>query len=150
MNKWRILAGITALAIVAVVAVGLLYGMNTDAGDTADYGILIVGPDGQTMFDQMVFVENATALSALQAAGKEAGLAIKVDVFASMGECGEYVSAIGPYEATDSGGWTYEIWQPDETTEDPDDGEWTWGPVGAGCYAMTEGEKVRWIWSNWG
>lgn len=132
-----VLAATLLLAGVAGAAYVAWSGGADAAGDSAAYPVQIVGPDGAALYDGVVRVENATALSALQAAASEAGLALVIEEYPGMGA---YVRAIGPHEAHGASGWIYELRE--------GDGPWVPGDRSAGRHPLHEGMAMRWRWTD--
>lgn len=104
-------------------------------GDTDRYAVEIVGPGG-ALFEGTVSVENATALSALQAAAREAGLEVDLEEYPGMGT---YVRAVGPHRAGGPSGWVYQVRV---------EGEWVSGDRSAADRPLRSGEALRWSWTE--
>jgi hypothetical protein len=131
------LVGVLAI-LLALAGGGLaLAAWNRDAPSSgvASYPVEVVGPEG-VLFQGTVRVENATALSALEAAAAHAGLGLKVQRYPGMGS---YVRAIGPYEAAGASGWTYEVKRGDA---------WTTGDRSAEYFPLAPGDALRWRWTG--
>lgn len=104
-------------------------------GDSAAFAVEIVGPDG-VLFEGTVQVENATALSALQAAAARAGLELTLEEYPGMGT---YVRAIGPHRAAGPTGWVYEV---------REESGWVSGDRSAAHRPLRAGEALRWSWTE--
>lgn len=125
------------LLVALVGAAGALaaWGAARDDGATGGFRVLVEGPDGLAV-DQVVRVEDATALSVLEAAAAETGLALEIERYPGMGA---YVRAIGPWRAEGAAGWIYEVGR---------DGAWTAGSQSAAYTALQAGDEVRWRWTD--
>lgn len=128
------LVGSVAL-LLALVGGGIALGawQRGDGGADGAFPVQVLGPDG-ALFDGEVRLANATALSALEAAAREAGLEVRVQRYPGMGS---YVRAVGPYKAEGAAGWVYEV-REGET--------WRGGDRSAEFYPLPAGAAVRWRW----
>lgn len=132
----RLALSLIALAFVLAGAGALAaWGMQRVPGETAAYRVEAIGPGG-ALLDEVVQVENGTALRALEAAAQARGLALSLAVYPGMGT---YVRAIGGYEASGSTGWVYEVHR---------DGSWESGDRSAELYPLQKGDSVRWSWTQ--
>lgn len=136
MASARLLVAVSLLALLLGGAGALAWWSHASTpGESGSYEVEIVGPDG-ILFSGAVAVENATALSALQAAAARAGLAVQLEEYPGMGT---YVRAIGPHRASGPTGWVYEVREPSG---------WTYGDRSAADRPLTAGEAVRWSWTE--
>ncbi len=138
LNRRLVIASLVFATLVAS-SIALAAVMRPEAGGTGAFPIAIVAPDGSTLFEGVVTVENATALSVLQAAARAGGFALELEDFGGMGT---YVRAIGPHRAEGASGWVYEIRGPDDT--------WTSGDRSAAFKPISQGGEVRWSWTESG
>lgn len=115
----------------AVAAWGL---SQQRAGDAGAFAVEVVGPDGP-LFIETVELEDATALTALQAAVAARGLTLSIEEYPGMGA---YVRAVGPYRASGTSGWIYEVHRGDE---------WISGDRSAEVFALQKGDALRWSWT---
>lgn len=125
----------TLLALVGGAGALAWYGALSPPGDTAAYRVVVVGPEGE-LLNATAQVENATALSALQVAAGDAGLALVLEEYPGMGT---YVRAIGGHRATGASGWVYHVLG---------DATWVAGDRSAASYPLQAGETVRWSWTQ--
>lgn len=111
-------------------------GARAPGGEGA-HRVLVEGPHGP-LFEGHVRVDAATALSVLEAAAREAGLALEVEEYPGMGA---YVRAVGPHRAQGPTGWVYEVRAPGAEG-------WTSGDRSAALYGLAPGDEVRWRWTE--
>lgn len=102
------------------------------------HAVEIVGPDGP-FWSGTAFA--SSPLEALVGGGDQAAFSIETETSAGFGSgcAGTYVTAIGPYRETASGGWNYYV-------RGAGDAAWRWGSVSAACYALEPGDDVQWRW----
>lgn len=132
MGRARLLLAASLLALLLGAAGALAWWSATETPPAgAQVRVSIVGPDGP-LFNGTIRVANATALSALQAAAREANLTLGVQEYPGMGT---YVSAIGPYAAHGASGWIYEV-----------DG--APGDRSASRAPVHDGDVVAWRWTD--
>lgn len=105
------------------------------AGEAGAYEVEAIGPEGR-LFLELVEVEDATALSVLQAAAGARGLALELEEYPGMGT---YVRAVGPHRAEGASGWVYEVVREGATTN---------GDRSASFFALQKGDAVRWSWTG--
>lgn len=123
------------VALVSVGAVAVWGASGLRAGDTDEYAITAIGPDG-ALFDTRARVANATALAALRVAAEDAGHALTLEEYPGMGT---YVRAIGEHVADGPYGWIYEVHR---------DGAWISGDRSAAHYPLQKGDALRWTWTR--
>lgn len=131
----RLVLSLGLLAMLLLVSAALATWWGPAAGPGGAYDVTIEGPDG-ILFAGTVAVDEATALSVLEAAAGEAGLALETETYPGMGT---YVRAVGEHRAHGPDGWVYEVRR---------DGAWTLGDRSAARYALEEGDAVRWRWTS--
>ena len=136
MGSLRLVLAVVLLAA-GVAAAGAAYVALRPEGEGASgaFRVEVVGPEG-ILVDAVVRVENATALSALEAAAAQAGLGVELDRYPGMGA---YVRAIGPHEARGAGGWIYEVHR---------GGAWIPGDRSGERWLLQEGDALRWRWTD--
>lgn len=115
----------------AVVAWGL---SQQHEGEDGRYEVEALGPDGR-LFLETVALEDATALSALQAAAAAQGIALALEEYPGMGT---YVRGIGGHRAEGASGWIYEVQR---------DGSWIGGDRSAAFFGLQKGDALRWSWT---
>ncbi|MFA5861924.1 MAG: DUF4430 domain-containing protein [Candidatus Thermoplasmatota archaeon] len=128
------------LLLVSLAAGGVALAAWSHAGPLSTAGtfaVEIVGPSGQ-LYQGNVTVADATALSALRAACKHAGLALETEEYPGMGA---YVRAIGGHRASGASGWVYEVHR---------NGTWLSADRSAGSYPLHAGDALRWSWTEGG
>lgn len=135
MAPARLLLSAALLALLLGGAGALAWWGQGAAGASDEYAVEVVGPEGD-LLSARVRVENATALLALQAAAREAGVAVETQEYPGMGT---YVVAIGGHRAEGGAGWVYEVRR---------DGEWRFGDRSAARFPLEPGDQVRWRWSE--
>jgi len=125
------------LLVLALGGAGALaaWGAQRAPGEAGAYRVEALGPDGP-LLDETVDLEDATALTALQAAAARRGLALSLVEYPGMGA---YVRAIGGHEARGASGWVYEVHR---------DGSWQSGDRSAAYFALQRGDSVRWSWTS--
>lgn len=134
MPSARLLLSAALLVALVGAAGALAWWSGAGEGESGSYPVSIIGPEG-TLFEGIVRVENATALSALQAAAASAGLGIEMETYPGMGV---YVRAIGGIRAEGPSGWVYEVREGDA---------WVSGDRSAAHRPLREGEALRWSWT---
>lgn len=137
MARARLLVAAALLALTVGAAGALAYWSATrEPAASGAFAVTIVGPGNATLWSGRVDVENATALSALQAAGKVASLEVKTRDYPGLGT---YVWSIGGHEARRADGWIYEV----------DRGQgWVAGDRSADQVALRAGDALRWRWTD--
>lgn len=134
--KLAVATSLLALLVGGAGAYALL--ADRAPGAAGAYLVSVEGPRGVLLFEGSVDVEGATALSVLQAAAQEAGLALELEEYPGMGT---YVRAIGPYRATGGSGWVYEV-----RAQGAD--AWASGDRSAELYDLRPGDALRWRWTE--
>lgn len=125
-----LVAAALLVASLGAVAGLVWWSASTGAGDDGAHPVLVVGP-GATLFDAVVTVEGATALSLLQATG----LDVELETYPGMGA---FVRSIEGHRAEGGSGWIYEV----------DRGEgWTAGDRSPADLALGPGDRLAWRWS---
>ena len=127
-----LLAAALLLALVGGAA-ALAWWQQGGEGAPGAYEVVVLGPDGP-LYHGHATVEDATALGALRAAAREAGLDVETEEYPGMGT---YVRAVGPHRADGPSGWVYEVRH---------DGVWTYGDRSAAYAPLQPGDAVRWRW----
>jgi predicted ribosomally synthesized peptide with SipW-like signal peptide len=125
-------AALLALLLGATGAVAW-WSAQERSGASGSVHVEILGPQG-ALWNGAVRVENATALSVLDAAARAANLTVAREDYPGMGT---YVRAIGPYAGHGASGWIYEI---------SEGASWRSGDRAASAYPLAPGESVRWRW----
>jgi len=128
---------------VVLAAVGAWVWSQASPSPTA--GVLrvpvhVVGQGGREVFNGTVVTANATALSALQAAGRAGHFAVVLRDYAGYGSCGAYVASVAGQGEQGTGGWVYRVWSPAEG--------WSMPPRSAACTPLGQGERLEWAWSD--
>lgn len=137
MGRARLLLSAALLTLLLGAAGALAFwSASHKAGESGAFSVTIVGPGNATLFEGVVRVENATALSALQAAAREGGLDVATQNYPGMGV---YVRAIGGHAAQGPNGWIYEISR---------GGAWVSGDRSAADYPLQAGDALRWRWTE--
>lgn len=136
MASPRLLAALLLLALLAGGAGALAYRYTAGQGAPGGYEVVIQGPEGP-LYAGTVQVEaaDATALGALQAAARAAGLAVETEEYPGMGT---YVRSVGGHRAAGASGWLYEVRH---------DGRWSHGDRSAAHFPLAPGDAVRWTWT---
>lgn len=133
----RLLPPLLLVALLAGGAVALLW-QPVATGDAVVAHVQVQGPDG-TLFEGEVSA--ATALEALQEAGRRGGFEVVVETHGAFGGgCrGAYVVQVGDHRAGGGSGWVYDVQREDG---------WMRPVHSAACQALEEGQRVRWSWSD--
>ncbi len=129
-----------ASVLLVIGAAGITAWAWPDAIETsaATVHVTIVADRNVTLFNGSVQVDNATALSALQAAALQAELELDVVAYPGFGRCGDYVAELaGLREHRDGTGWQYHVLV---------ESQWEWGAQGAACRPLADGDALRWSW----
>lgn len=135
MIQLRLNVLLLAAALLLVGGVAAYGVLQPRLGETAEYDVVAVGPEG-ILFEERVHAPEATALSALQVAATAQGLALTLEEYPGMGT---YVRAIGEHRATGANGWIYEVLR---------EGEWTSGDRSAERFALEKDDALRWSWTT--
>lgn len=135
MATGKLAAALALLAAGAAVGAAAYASTRAGPGATGAFDVEVVGPDGPVL-SATVEVEDATALSALQAAAARAGVDVRTERYPGMGV---YVRAIGPHAASGPSGWIYEVRR---------DGAWTGGDRSAASFPLQPGDALRWRWTE--
>jgi hypothetical protein len=134
LNRRLVLAAtLVALLVGASAALAAWSHLSMGEAGAGAFAVEVVGPDGP-LFAGTVRVDEATALTLLEAAAHEAGLALELQEYPGMGT---YVRAVGTYRADGAAGWVYEVQR---------DGRWMSGDRSAAHYPLQEGQALRWKW----
>lgn len=125
------------ILVLALGGAGALaaWGLQRAPGESAAYRVEAIGPDS-ALLNETAMVDEATVLTALQAAAQSRGVALELVDYAGMGT---YVRAIGGVRATGATGWIYEVWR---------DGAWENGDRSAALFPLQKGDAVRWSWTS--
>lgn len=134
MASWRLPVALILVSATVAAGVGLWMGLGGVDGASDDFRVIVLSPEGE-IFNETVFVSNATALTALLVAGGVGDFDVLTREYVGMGT---YVYSIAGFTASGSAGWVYEV----SLTS----GGWTLGDRSAEYYGLPPGAQVRWRW----
>ena len=132
-RRRRFALGLAAAAAVAALALALLDPAARPPAESgaAEVGVRVVGPDGGSLYDGTVNLENATAHSALVEAGERGGFEVRTKEY----PFGLYVEAVAGVEAEGNAGWLYSVER---------DGARIEGDRPADRFPLEPGDRVTW------
>jgi len=133
-NQVRLNVAILAAVLLGTGAVAAWGFSQQRVGDAGEFEVEAVGPEGP-LFLETVRLEDATALSALQAAASARGLGLDLEEYPGMGT---YVRGVGEHRAEGATGWIYEVER---------DGAWISGDRSAEFFGLQKGDALRWSWT---
>lgn len=123
---------LVAIGLVVAGAGALAAWSATGTGDSGAFRVTVVGPEG-ALFDDVVWVEEATAFTALAATG----LPLETYEYPGMGT---YVVAIGDHRAAGASGWLFKVQSSGEDA-------WVLGDRSSAHVPLGAGDALRWEWS---
>lgn len=105
-------------------------------GRAAEVHVLVLRRDGSERFNGTLLVRPATALEALEAAGRAGAFEVRVVAYPN----GRYVASIGGEAAEGAAGWVYAVTREGATAEYP--------PLASDRAPLAEGDRVVWHWTD--
>lgn len=132
-GKAVLLLAATALVLAGLWALGA--SLEPAPGGALEAGLVVVEPGGSVVYEGVVTPGNATALGVLDAGADDGGFPYETETHGM----GVQVVSINGTRNEGSSGWVYRV---------RSEGEWCWGDRSPDRYAVGEGDRVRWEWSE--